>query len=101
MTKIWANSGDSHVLEPDDLWRQALPERLAQRAPPAERGDKYEVLYIDGQRMDRQLHDFMDAVRPPGAPDLGIPLTDLDHERDLGHLAVPSMGVWAVQVTVP
>ena len=29
MTKIWANSGDSHVLEPDDLWLQSLPSRLA------------------------------------------------------------------------
>jgi len=33
MTKIWANSADSHVLEPADLWLQSLPCRLAQRAP--------------------------------------------------------------------
>ena len=67
MTKIWANSADSHVLEPDDLWVQRLPKRLADRAPRAERGDKYEILYIDGKQINRQLNDFMDAIRPPGA----------------------------------
>ena len=29
MTKIWANSGDSHFLEPEDLWQKNLPDRLA------------------------------------------------------------------------
>ncbi len=33
MTKIWANSADSHVLEPADLWLRSLPPRLAERAP--------------------------------------------------------------------
>jgi predicted TIM-barrel fold metal-dependent hydrolase len=99
MSKIWANSGDSHVLEPDDLWRQALPARLAERAPRAERGDKYEVLYIDGERMDRQLNDFMDAMRPPGARDLDIRLKDLDQEGVWGQLAFPSMGFWTVRIT--
>ena len=99
MTKIWANSGDSHVLEPDDLWLQALPPRLAQRAPRSERGDKYEVLYIDGERVDRQLNDFMDAIRPPGARDLGIRLKDLDQEGVWGQLAFPSMGFWTVKIT--
>ena len=43
MTKIWANSADSHILEPADLWLQSLPARLAERAPRSERGDKYEI----------------------------------------------------------
>ena len=33
MSKIWANSGDSHLLEPEDLWYQVLPKRLADRTP--------------------------------------------------------------------
>ena len=99
MTKIWANSADSHVLEPADLWLQSLPPRLAQRAPRAERGDKYEILYIDGERMDRQLNDFMDAMRPPGARDLDIRLKDLDQEGVWGQLAFPSMGFWTVKIT--
>jgi hypothetical protein len=28
--KIWANSGDSHFLEPESLWRDTLPTRLAE-----------------------------------------------------------------------
>jgi len=99
MTKIWVNSGDSHVMEPDDLWIQALPPRLADRAPRSERGDKYEVLYIDGERIDRQLNDFMDAMRPPGARDLDVRLKDLDQEGVWGQLAFPSMGFWLCSIT--
>jgi predicted TIM-barrel fold metal-dependent hydrolase len=99
MTKIWVNSGDSHVLEPDDLWTQALPKRLADRSPRSERGERYEVLYIDGVRIDRQLNDFMDAMRPPGARDLDIRLKDLDQEGVWGQLAFPSMGFWLVAIT--
>lgn len=99
MTKIWANSGDSHVLEPSDIWLSSLPQRLAERAPRAERGDKYEILYIDGERMDRQLNDFMDKMRPPGAYDLSIRLKDLDSEGVWGQLAFPSMGFWTVRIT--
>ncbi|HEY2503879.1 MAG TPA: amidohydrolase, partial [Mycobacterium sp.] len=28
--KLWANSGDSHFIEPEDLWRSRLPKRLAE-----------------------------------------------------------------------
>jgi predicted TIM-barrel fold metal-dependent hydrolase len=97
--KIWACSGDSHVLEPDDLWQQTLPTRLADRAPRSERGDKYEVLYIDGREIDRQLNDFMDSIRPPGARDLQIRLKDLDNEGIWSQLAFPSMGFWTVEIT--
>jgi predicted TIM-barrel fold metal-dependent hydrolase len=97
--KIWAHSGDSHVLEPADLWTARLPRRLADRAPRSERGDKYEILYIDGQQIDRQLNDFMDAMRPPGATDLDIRLQDLDQEGVWSQLAFPSMGFWSVNIT--
>ncbi|GAA2409757.1 amidohydrolase family protein [Actinomadura vinacea] len=98
MTKIWANSADSHVLEPDDLWLRALPARLAERAPRSERGDRYEVLYIDGDRVSRQLNDMMDAIRPPGARDLDVRLKDLDQEGVWGQVAFPSMGFWSVLI---
>jgi predicted TIM-barrel fold metal-dependent hydrolase len=99
MPKIWAHSADSHVLEPADLWTSRLPKRLADRAPRAERGDKYEILYIDGQQIDRQLNDFMDAMRPPGAFDLNRRLRDLDQEGVWSQLAFPSMGFWSVNIT--
>ena len=63
--KIWAHSGDSHAMEPADLWTSRLPKRLADRAPRTERGEKYEIVYVDGQQLSRQLNDFMDAIRPP------------------------------------
>ena len=31
--KIWANSGDSHLVEPDDLFTTSLPTELAERMP--------------------------------------------------------------------
>jgi len=33
MAKIWAHSGDSHFLEPEDLFQQILPAKLAERMP--------------------------------------------------------------------
>ncbi len=35
--KIWAHSGDSHLLEPDDLWHQIMPTKQADRMPRTER----------------------------------------------------------------
>src|SRR5690349_21397175 len=100
-SKIWAHSADSHVMEPPELWLDALPKRLADRAPRSERGEKYEVLYIDGKQIDRQLNDFMDAMRPPGFKDLTIRLRDLDQEGVWSQLAFPSMGFWTVEITDP
>ncbi|EUA32730.1 hypothetical protein I553_2329 [Mycobacterium xenopi 4042] len=31
--KLWANSADSHFIEPADLWRTRLPKRLAELVP--------------------------------------------------------------------
>ena len=44
--KIWAHSGDSHLMEPADLWTSRLPKALADRAPRSERGEKYEIVYL-------------------------------------------------------
>lgn len=99
--KIWAHSGDSHLMEPDDLWTSRLPKRLADRAPRSERGEKYEIVYIDGTQIDRQLNDFMDAMRPPGARDLKIRLQDLDQEGIQSQVAFPSMGFWVCNIRDP
>ncbi|EUA23688.1 amidohydrolase 2 domain protein [Mycobacterium xenopi 4042] len=50
-------------MEPEDLWTSRLPKRLAERAPRTERGEKYEIAYIDGQQINRQLNDFA-GTRP-------------------------------------
>ena len=99
--KIWAHSGDSHLMEPEDLWTSRLPKRLADRAPRSERGEKYEIVYIDDKQIDRQLNDFMDAMRPPGFKDLTIRLQDLDQEGVRSQLAFPSMGFWVCTIRDP
>lgn len=41
--KIWANSGDSHFIEPAGLWHEMMPKALADRMPRSERmGDDEE-----------------------------------------------------------
>ena len=99
--KIWAHSGDSHAMEPDDLWTSRLPKRLADRAPRTERGEKYEIVYLDGKQLNRQLNDFADAMRPPGASDIAIRLQDLDREGVRCQLAFPSVGFWSVYIEDP
>jgi predicted TIM-barrel fold metal-dependent hydrolase len=99
--KIWAHSGDSHAMEPDDLWTSRLPKRLADRSPRTERGEKYEIVYVDGKQLSRQLNDFMDAIRPPGARDLKIRIEDLDQEGVWSQLAFPSTGFWTVNIEDP
>ena len=99
--KIWAHSGDSHAMEPEDLWTSRLPKALADRAPRTERGEKYEIIYVDGKQKSRQLNDFMDAMRPPGFKDLTIRLQDLDQEGVWSQLAFPSAGFWLVDIEDP
>jgi len=85
-------------MESEDLWTSRLPKRLADRAPRTERGEKYEIVYVDGKQLSRQLNDFMDAMRPPGFKDLTIRLQDLDQEGVWAQLAFPSAGFWTVNI---
>ena len=49
-TKLWANSGDSHYLEPDGLWDQILPKHLAERMPRTEHiSETEEIVHVDGR----------------------------------------------------
>ena len=76
--KIWANSGDSHFLEPETLWRDTLPPRLAELVPYTERDPdgQWETIHIDGMSFRRQLptgkkKEFFEAsMRAPGAPSM-------------------------------
>ena len=55
--KIWANSGDSHFMEPNDLWRKSLPKRLSDLVPRAEKDPDglWETVHVDGQSFRRRL----------------------------------------------
>ncbi|MFC4944326.1 amidohydrolase family protein [Pseudonocardia sp. GCM10023141] len=109
MAKIWANSGDSHFLEPDDLWRSNLPRRLAELVPRAEKDPdgRWETVHVDGQSFRRRLpsqiqSEFREAGnRPPGARDAGLRLKDLDAEGIWNEVVFPSLGLWAATFRTP
>ena len=68
--KIWANSGDSHAMEPDDLWERELPASLAERGPRVSRDERMETVHVDDQVAFRTLASFADAgSSAPGARD--------------------------------
>ena len=55
-TKLWANSGDSHLMEPPDLFA-SLPDDIKERLPRSVKdpsGD-FETISIDGQEFRRDL----------------------------------------------
>jgi predicted TIM-barrel fold metal-dependent hydrolase len=109
MTKMWTNSGDSHFLEPDDLWRSRLPKRLAELCPRAEKDPdgEYETVYVDGQIFRRKLPSsavvaFAEmSMRPQGSRDAHARLDDLDKEGVWGEVIFPSLGMWASTFRTP
>ena len=113
--KIWANSGDSHFLEPQDLFQRILPKDLADRMPRSVRdpdGSK-ETVHIDGEVIVRPLPKPLKdgefkgetiatlANRPPGAGDVRLRLQDLDSEGVWGEVVFPSLGMWANLIRDP
>lgn len=107
--KIWANSGDSHFLEPEDLWRKNLPARLAELVPRSEKDPdgQWETVHIDGMSFRRKLptgkaKEFFEASnRAPGAADISKRLPDLDQEGIWAELVFPSLGMWSSSFRTP
>jgi len=105
--KIWANSGDSHFLEPDTLWRDNVPAKFADLMPHAvkDADGEYETVSVDGKSFRRKLLnaaqlEFMEASsRAPGAADSHLRLKDLDHEGIWGEVVFPSLGMWNASFT--
>jgi predicted TIM-barrel fold metal-dependent hydrolase len=102
MNKIWANSGDSHFLEPMDVFRQSLPPDLAERLPRSEKDKdgQYETVYVDGQVIRRRMpsrtrSEFLNTFpEPAGMHDASKRLQDLDAEGVWAEVVYPSMGLW-------
>lgn len=102
MDKIWANSGDSHFIEPDDLWRENVPEKYRDLMPHSVRDDdgEYETVHVDGQSFRRklpsaaQLEFLLASNRAPGADDVAKRLVDLDNEGIWAEVVFPSLGMW-------
>jgi predicted TIM-barrel fold metal-dependent hydrolase len=109
MEKIWANSGDSHFLEPEELWRDSLPPRLAELVPRSERDPdgEWETVHIDGMSFRRKLptgrnKEFLEAThRAPGARDIPQRMVDLDKEGIWAELVFPSLGMWSSSFRTP
>jgi len=101
MGKIWANSGDSHFLEPESLWRDNLPPRLAELVPRAEKDPdgEWETVHIDGMSFRRKLPTSAAAKEwkelrekvGAGEHDLDRRMRDLDQEGIWAELVFPSL----------
>ena len=98
MNKIWANSGDGHVMEPADLWTSTLPKRLGDRAPRTEKSERHETVWVDGESVYRTLNQFAEAGRAPGAWDFAQRLVDMDAEGVVNQLLFPSAGLWVYRI---
>ncbi|MFC8436107.1 amidohydrolase family protein [Streptomyces sp. NPDC057253] len=109
MTKIWANSGDSHFMEPEDLWRTNMPARLAELMPRTVKDPdgQWETVHIDGMSFRRKMptaaaQEFREASnRAPGARDVTLRMKDLDNEGIWGELVFPSLGMWSSSFRTP
>jgi predicted TIM-barrel fold metal-dependent hydrolase len=108
-TKIWANSGDSHFMEPDDLWRNALPKRLSDLVPRSEKDADglWETVHVDGQSFRRRLPNIKAQAfaaaseKAPGARNLDLRIPDLDQEGIWAEVVFPSLGMWASSFRTP
>ncbi len=99
MDKIWTNSGDSHSMEPPDLYRSRMPSRFAERMPRTEIADGQMVTYIDGKTITRRIPgganlEMMEAMRAQGTYDNSKRLADLDDQGVWGEVIFPSLGLW-------
>jgi predicted TIM-barrel fold metal-dependent hydrolase len=110
--KIWANSGDSHLVEPDDLFTTSLPRSLAERMPRSVKDEdgRHETLYVDGQKFRRRMQGANNLVdeqgqtvdqRAPGANDMKLRIKDLDEEGIWAELVYPSIGIWMSSIQDP
>jgi predicted TIM-barrel fold metal-dependent hydrolase len=110
--KIWANSGDSHLVEPDDLFTSSLPPSLAERMPRSVKDDdgNMETIFVDGQSFRRRIPRVADLrdeqglnvfERAPGANDKALRLVDLDQEGIWAELVYPSIGIWMSSIRDP
>lgn len=118
--KLWANSGDSHLTEPFDIWN-GLPDDLRELMPRSERNadNTVETIHVDGQVFTRQLPTGKSPsragtnARPEGSDerelvarflgsnDADHRLKDLDSEGIWAEVIYPSLGIWSFNIRTP
>jgi predicted TIM-barrel fold metal-dependent hydrolase len=110
--KIWANSGDSHLVEPVDLFTSRLSADLSDRMPRSvkDADGRHETIYVDGKEFRRRIpnSNMLDpdtgltvSERAPGANDPHLRVKDLDQEGIWSELIYPSLGIWASSIDDP
>jgi predicted TIM-barrel fold metal-dependent hydrolase len=111
--RIWANSGDSHLVEPENLFTERLPAGLAERMPRSVKDEErgWETIFVDGQSFRRRLprpgwrltddQGRTVSERAPGANDSNLRLVDLDREGIWAELIYPSLGIWTSSIRDP
>jgi len=127
---LWANSGDSHYMEPPNLFEE-MPEHLQELLPKTQRDEArgVEVITVDGQSFERPIPkpltpdkleriaampaaEDLDEVdletgggyslnRAPGAHDPHKRLLDLDSEGIWAEAIYPSLGTWTFNIRTP
>jgi predicted TIM-barrel fold metal-dependent hydrolase len=112
--KIWANSGDSHYMEPADLYKE-LPPELAERMPRSVKSEDgtMETIYVDGISFERPLPRIglvkgKNGVslgemnrRAPGSDNFELRRRDLDEEGVWAEIVYPSVGIWNSRISDP
>ncbi len=118
--KLWANSGDSHLLEPPNLF-DSLPEDVRERMPRSVRSEDgtIETIHVDGQEFTRELprpgsrrqssltarpeesteEELMERFR--GGNDPVRRIEDLNKEGIWAEVCYPSLGIWAFNLKTP
>ncbi len=113
---LWTCSGDSHFIEPRNLFTENLPAELAQRLPRSEKiSDEEEIVHIDGDSFRRKLPkppnpstakamiEFMEAMEQGGEGQGkgSVRLQHLDEQGVWGEVVYPSLGLWYGQIHDP
>ncbi|MGD9792727.1 MAG: amidohydrolase family protein [Acidimicrobiia bacterium] len=113
--KLWTHSGDSHFIEPEDLWHSIMPRALADRMPKTTKlSDVEELVEVDGASFKRPTPKIAlvrnaetgetigeMSSRPPGTRDMKKRIVDLDNEGVWGEVVYASIGMWSALITDP
>jgi predicted TIM-barrel fold metal-dependent hydrolase len=110
---LWTCSGDSHFIEPPELFTENLPKALADRLPRSEKiSDDEEIVHIDGTSFRRKLPrppkpstakamtDFFLAMQQggDGQGKGSVRVQHLDDQGVWGEVVYPSLGLWYGQI---
>lgn len=95
MKTISVNSADSHVMEPDNLWKDNLPNSLKDRGlTVAKTNDGFELVSIGDTLIRRESPVMIERTSPPGVGDPVARVQDLDDQGVWLELLFPSRGLW-------